>query len=755
MRVQDFLSQAGYQACDKVTSWDDLPPLLDAHTSVNRPPVPERTPLGAPPLERSWKTGIRNRVCHDKKHGLPAGRDAGWIPVVERRRKIAMVMTVFASIAMSVGGFDILKSEHASLFVMVAYMFCNMVMEVFMISMFCQFCVGTYTYWRGAKGNPWHPIHTACDPNPNSKVAITFPVYHEDVARVAAGMAAVWESLAEHCPDSTHHYDIFLLSDSRKLSYWVAEKAAVAALQKRYPNARFFYRWRTSNDNAKLGNIIDFCRRWGTSYDYMFSMDADSVMSGETIHATLRMMEGNHRLGILQTNPTPILRTSFFGRMQQFGGRLYGAVFTYAMQSMYMGHASYIGHNAIIRTKPFMDHCMLPHLSGEKPWGGKPLSHDIVEAAMMTRAGYEVWFLPELQGSWEEVPSNIIGFMVRARRWMQGNLQHLRFLLTDGMPLTHQERFVTGMMGYVNAPIWKLFFLLSVYTMVSFFWHGMQSFKNTHALHLMVHEGAMVLGFTLSVLFLSRILALAKAFPRKTSRLYGGKFKMVVSAIIETLFSIIFVPVVMIYFSYFLFLWAKRKSVSWGTQQRDDEPLPWSVCWRTFGWVFVLGVMEWGLIGYGIACIPQRMVLMVRVATHGVVTPLHVMLWMIPVLGSFVFSPWVARMTSKTYQWMIDKQYFAIPEEIEVPHELTVLAKTWDVFKHSLPCPEDEAACLAFASTPEFYRAHRETTRYRPHVAQRLLPKIKNDEPLTARELAWCLRERQCYDAWVAHQHIS
>ncbi|MFX8942066.1 hypothetical protein ABTN11_20535, partial [Acinetobacter baumannii] len=80
--------------------------------------------------------------------------------------------------------------------------------------------------------------------------------------------------------------------------------------------------------------------------------------------------------------------------MQQFAGRLCGSVFSYSLQSMFMGHACYIGHNAIIRMDAFMQHCILPRLSGPPPWGGKPLSHDIIESALMARAGYEVWFLP-------------------------------------------------------------------------------------------------------------------------------------------------------------------------------------------------------------------------------------------------------------------------------------------------------------------------------------------------------------------------
>ena len=75
----------------------------------------------------------------------------------------------------------------------------------------------------------------------------------------------------------------------------------------------------------------------------------------------------------------------------------------------------------------------LPRLSGKPPLGGEILSHDFVEAAFMRRAGYKVWLLPDLSGSWEEVPSNVIDYAARDRRWAQGNLQHLG-LSADARP---------------------------------------------------------------------------------------------------------------------------------------------------------------------------------------------------------------------------------------------------------------------------------------------------------------------------------
>ena len=86
---------------------------------------------------------------------------------------------------------------------------------------------------------------------------------------------------------------------------------------------------------------------------------------------------------------------------------------------------------------------------------------------MMAAAGFEVWFVPEIEGSYEEIPANIIAFLVRERRWVQGNLQHIQFLLLSGLRAIHRETLLTGSMGYFAAPLWAMFLIVFAYGMVS------------------------------------------------------------------------------------------------------------------------------------------------------------------------------------------------------------------------------------------------------------------------------------------------
>ena len=115
---------------------------------------------------------------------------------------------------------------------------------------------------------------------------------------------------------------------------------------------------------------------------------------------------------------------------------------------------NYWGHNAIIRTEAFAAHCGLPDLRGTPPLGGHILSHDFVEAALMRRAGYAVYMLPTLGGSYEESPPSLIDLSTRDRRWCQGNLQHIRILLGKGFHWASRQHFLTGIFGYLASPLW-------------------------------------------------------------------------------------------------------------------------------------------------------------------------------------------------------------------------------------------------------------------------------------------------------------
>ncbi|BAT18806.1 glucans biosynthesis glucosyltransferase MdoH [Asaia bogorensis] len=732
-----------------IRSHEELEHWLDSHYPDELTPAPERFPIGAPYVETRWKHNVRAMFARFKQNDLPAGTPPDWIRVASRRRlraRLATFLTTFIMVWLTYSTMHFQIGAHTlsgQVFYWV-WSALNALMIYLMVTSFYKLVIGSYHASKGAEGNPYHPMHTARDPGPEARVAIIYPVYHEDATAVAARLSAAWTTLVEHAPKHAHLYDLFIVSDSRKIEYWVAEQAAVYNLRTMHPDARVYYRWRPSNHHAKLGNIVDFCRRWSKRYRYMWMMDADSLMDGKAIHTTLRMMEGNYRLGILQTNPKPILRTSLFGRMQQFTSHICGTAFSHAMTAMHMGHAAYVGHNAMIRMEPFVQHCMLPALTGAAPWGGKPLSHDILEAAMMSRAGYEVWFLPEIEGSYEEIPSNLGSFLQRERRWMQGNLQHMRFLLMQGITGLHRETFFNGVMGYLTCPIWCVFLLIALHNTTSFLQSGTIAPQFITSIEA---PALMLLCATVVFLFLPRIIAIATHMRHREAMRYAGQDKIIFSTLLEVIFFFFISPVIMVCLSRFFWLWLRRSTISWGTQQRDDAATPWKDVWTQFGWVTLLGLLLACYVNYQISIVPEQQLVRLDMLSNHRLTPVSILFWFLPLILGLTLSPLLARISSETYPVMRRIGLFCIPEELEQPRVITLMFEALDHLKKFMPDPEDQVATVQYAvSNSFFYLNHRPQTRIKPHLAKRLEPKLTSGTPLTIAELGHALRERHCFD---------
>src|SRR6267142_5427502 len=212
----------------------------------------------------------------------------------------------------------------------------------------------------------------------STSTAIIFPIYNEDVVRVYEGLRATFQSLEK--TGQLERFDFFILSDSTNADKWVEEERRWYDLIRELGAlGRIYYRRRVTNEGKKSGNIRDFLNTWGRRYRYFIVFDADSVMRGETIVDLVKLMETHPDVGLIQTMPAVANAESFFGRLQQFSNRLYAPVFMAGLNFWAQHVGNYWGHNAVIRTEPFMDYCDLPQLPGRRPLGGQILSHDFVE----------------------------------------------------------------------------------------------------------------------------------------------------------------------------------------------------------------------------------------------------------------------------------------------------------------------------------------------------------------------------------------
>ena len=63
----------------------------------------------------------------------------------------------------------------------------------------------------------------------------------------------------------------------------------------------------------------------------MIVLDADSLMTGDTLVRLVAAMEHNPDVGLIQTFPVMVNATTPFARLQQFAGRLYGPLIAYGL----------------------------------------------------------------------------------------------------------------------------------------------------------------------------------------------------------------------------------------------------------------------------------------------------------------------------------------------------------------------------------------------------------------------------------------
>jgi membrane glycosyltransferase len=436
-----------------------------------------------------------------------------------------------------------------------------------------------------------------------SRIAIVMPIYNEDPARVRAGLQAIWESLGEQPEQGA--FDLFLLSDTADAEIASAEQAMWQRFVERNQGAgRMFYRRRLDRSERKAGNIADFVRRWGANYESMVVLDADSVMSGHALVTMARVMDAHPEVGILQSLPLPVGRETLFARLIQFGARLNSLMLSSGLAYWQVGESNYWGHNAIIRLRPFERFCNLPHLSGKPPLGGHILSHDFIEAAFMRRGGLEVRQLPELTGSWEELPANMLDFAARDRRWTQGNLQHSRLLLWPGLHPLSRIHLLTGIVSYASSLMWLALLLLSsVLSAIEasrrpeYFVPGFRSMFPRWP-QIRAGETTVLFLVTLFVLLMPKILGLMLAVrDRQLRRGFGGAARLSASLLVEQLFSVLLAPTMMLFHSTFVTQTLLGKSVSWNAQVRSDRGVTFWEAFQRQKWHLLLGLV-WGAVMY-------------------------------------------------------------------------------------------------------------------------------------------------------------
>jgi len=481
--------------------------------------------------------------------------------------------------------------------------------------------------------------------------AIVLPIYNEDVERVFLGVEAMWRGLEK--TGQIEGFDFFILSDSNRPENWLGEEMAWLDLCKKL-NAfgRIFYRKRRTPRNSKSGNVADFCRRWGSRYRYMIVLDADSIMTGNLLARLVAMMERNPRVGLIQTGPQLAFGRTFFRRLQQFASKVYAPLFAAGSNYWHLFASNYWGHNAIIRLRPFMDYCDLPELPDPDSRRRHIFSHDTVEAALMRKAGFDVWFAYTEAGSYEEGPPNLSDSLGRDRRWCLGNLQHFWFLFAPGIDFANRFHIWMGVMAYLSSPLWLLFLIFGAVDLAL-----KQRFSLLSSLpgEGLVQSGGAVqwlLLATFALLFVPKLLALLLTIPR--SKPYGGALRLAASTLIETVIWTLLAPAIMLYYTQFVVMNLAGLHVPWNAQNRSDDK--------------GLGLVE----SFRIFWMPPSVGV---IATLCLSLYAPQLLWLLaPILAGWLLAPVLACLTSKATlgDWARRHKLFLIPEETKslAPEEL-------------------------------------------------------------------------------------
>jgi membrane glycosyltransferase len=492
-----------------------------------------------------------------------------------------------------------------------------------------------------------------------TSTAIIFPIYNEDIIRVYEGLRATYESLEK--TGQLERFDFFILSDSTDPDKWVEEERRWFDLTRELDAlGKIYYRRRLVNEARKSGNVRDFLNAWGRRYRYFICADADSVMRGKTLVDLVKLMEVHPTVGLIQTVPALVNAESLFGRIQQFANRLYAPVFITGLNYWALDLGNYWGHNAIIRTEPFMQCCDLPQLPGLKPFGGQILSHDFVEAALLLRENWEVWFAHDLEGSYEEAPQELIANAQRERRWCQGNLQHTLVLFTRGLRGVSRLHLILGICGYLAGPLWLAFLI----TFNWIYWYQeytglsdipVQAFTPFLSNLSGTSHALLVFVICMIVLMLPKFLALidlANDWPRR--RAFGGLTRATASVVGETIFSTLHAPLLMLWHTRFVITNFLGISVGWATQKRDADGTTW---WFAFQrhWGHTLIGAVWGALMWWFE--PT------------------LFWWFTPVLAGMVFSVplsvWTSRRNLGAHARSLG--LFLTPEETKPPAEIVSL----------------------------------------------------------------------------------
>jgi membrane glycosyltransferase len=475
------------------------------------------------------------------------------------------------------------------------------------------------------------------------KTAIVMPVRDEDAKHVFDRLEVVKASI--DATGAGNKFDYFLLSDSTTAAAVAAEEQELASLRARPSGTGVIYRRREINVDFKGGNLRDFCARWGQNYELMVVLDADSVMTGQTILRLVRIMQVAPQLGILQSVIDCVQPPTAMARIFEFGHRLVWRNYILGSAWWQQERGQYRGHNAAIRVDAYAAHARLSDRDGVRDPSSHVMCSDQVESALLHRAGYEVRELPAGGGSYEGLPPALPDFLDRYQRWCQGNLKNLRLLWLPGLSLMDRYHFAGVAHRFLGWPAFVIFVVLAAYSAAA--WPPEAQFA--------ARSAAALYAAFLILYFAPRIFGLIDAALAGASR-YGGMPRLAIGGAIDFVFTLLLVPVAMVGVTWFMAQLLFGRRPTWAPQRRTQYRLSWTRAARALWPQTAVGsILAIALAVAGPAALP----------------------WFLPFVTGLVLAiPFGVVTSSRRFSaWMDRRSLCAMPEEITPPSELAELRR--------------------------------------------------------------------------------
>ena len=280
--------------------------------------------------------------------------------------------------------------------------------------------------------------------------AILIPCYMEDMHDVLRRISLIKGDLRNSALkwNRQDKFSFFILSDTQdKEAARMEEILFQSFSQSGNTDFPVFYRCRNNNLRRKSGNIDEWVDGIGRSFDIMVILDADSMISGEWLLSTQSCFASQPDLGLVQAMIYVEPGENSWSRIAAFGSSLCGKLYARGIAAWSGCNAPYWGHNAMLRISAYQS-ARLPVFSD----GSTYLSHDVVEAAFMSKAGWKTVLDSEETGSLEGTPPDPAASDARETRWCKGNLQHCSLIFSAGLTLTSRIHIAMGILHYFSAP---------------------------------------------------------------------------------------------------------------------------------------------------------------------------------------------------------------------------------------------------------------------------------------------------------------